>query len=191
MFLLKPHVTGPEGQITSPDVIVDKLFVNGEMRPLALLTHECWQQAASAANAASAAKAGYGIMALGGGALILPVLELAAGLVIAARQAWRLNNLDGHIDQVTLNGTPLSDIGLPQQLIEAAGGTGDALPRGYLLVCTAQADALSATLEDPKLGRRLEHIAHLEDMSADRWGTARPRPRYSVGPTQKDVPHYI
>ena len=188
MFLLKPHVTGPEGQITSPDVIVDKLFVNGEMRPLALLTHECWQQASADTKMA---QAGYGIMALGGGALILPVLELASGLVIASRQAWRLNNLDGHIAEVTLNATPLADIGLPQQLIEAAGGTGDALPRGYLLVRTMEGAALSAALEDPKLERRLEHSVHLEDMGTDRWGSARPRPRYSVGPTQKDVPHYI
>ena len=187
MFLLKPHVTGPEDQITSPDVIVDTLYVNGDMRPLAQLTHECWQQA----EPGTQARAAYAIMALGGGALILPALALSSGPLIVSRQSWRLNSLDGHIEQLRLNDIPLSDVGLPMQMITAAGGTGDALPRGFLLVCATEIVASTATLADPILGRELQHDCHLEDMSADRWGDKRPRPRYSVGPTQKDVPHYI
>ena len=187
MFLLKPHVTGAEGQVTTPDIIVDRLQVDGEARALGFLTHECWQSAGDDAVAWPA----YCVMALGGGALILPGSVLSNGFVIAARQAWRLGNLDRHIGEVTLNGVPLGDVGLPLSMIEAAGGAGDALPRGFLLVRTTRATGDTAVLSDPVLGRELSHRLHLEPLDEDRWGDARPRPRYSVGPTQKEVPHYI
>ena len=118
-------------------------------------------------------------------------MELPSGLIIASRQAWRLNNLDGHVEQVTLNGIPLSEAGLPANLISAAGGTGDALPRGFLLVRTVESATSTVTLSDPVRGWDLAHQVHFENMEVDRWGDGRPRPRYSVGPTQKDVPHYI
>ncbi|MEM9223660.1 MAG: hypothetical protein AAGB11_14860, partial [Pseudomonadota bacterium] len=108
-----------------------------------------------------------------------------------SRSAWRLSNLDDHIGEVTLNGAPLSDVGLPQTIIEAAGGAGDALPRGLLLVQTAPGVSWEATLKNPVSGRSLKHRVVAEDRQEDRWGNARPRPRYSVGPTQKDVTHYI
>lgn len=187
MFLLKPHVTGAEGQVTSPDVIVDALIVDGRTRPLAMLTHNGWQQA----DADTTAAAGYALMALGGGALILPVLVLSDGLTVVARAAWRLATLDPHVDKVTLNGVALVEAGLPAAEIEAVGGAGDALPRGFLVVKTIAGNTAEAKLTDPILDRELCHRAHLEPLDADRWGGARPRPRYSVGPTQKDVPHYI
>ena len=149
LFLLKPHVTGPEGQVTSPDVIMDRLFVDGAPRPIGNLTHEAWQQAA----AGEVGTAAYGIMALGGGALILPAVVLGSGTVIAARCAWRLNNLDEYVGEVLLNGTALSTVGLPAHEIEAAGGAGDTLPRGYLLIRTAAGASLSAQLSDPQTGR--------------------------------------
>ena len=129
-------------------------------------------------------------MALGGGALILPVVTFATGAIIAARKAWRLNNLDGHIGQVTLNDVAIADIGLPSDMITASGGNGDALPRGYMLVKTA-AKAAASVLADPVLDRSLSHNVVLTPVEADRWGDARPRPRYSVGPMKKDVPHFI
>lgn len=187
MFLLKPHVFGSEGQITTPDVIVDYLIVDGARRPLAFLTHTCWQQAREDATTAP----GYALMALGGGALMLPALVLSDGLTIVARQAWRLNNLDGHVAQVTLNGVALDEVGLPKAEIEAAGGTGDTLPRGLLLVKTMAGDRSEAVLADPVMDRTLEHRVSFEPLNADRWGEGRPHPRYSVGPTQKEVPHYI
>lgn len=186
-FLLKPHVTGPEGQITTPDVIVDHLFVNTEPAPVSLVTHEIWRQG----PAGETAEAAYGIMALGGGALIMPALVLSSGPVVAARSAWRLTNLDKHIGSVELNGRRLSEIGLPARMIESAGGAGDALPRGYLLVRTASGSARAAALTDPVLGRTLKHRVVIETAEQDRWGDCRPTPRYSVGPTQKEIPHFI
>ena len=187
MFLLKPHVTGPEGQVTTPDIVVDRLLVDGKRRSLGLLTHDCWQEVEADASSCPA----YALMALGGGALILPAQVMSSGMVIAARSAWRLNNLDGHVGEVTLNGIPLSDLGLPSDLVAAAGGAGDTLPRGFMLVRTLDAAATEAILADPALGRELRLAVHLQSLDADRWGDARPRPRYSVGPTQREVPHFI
>ena len=186
-FVLKPHVTGSEGQITTPDVIVDHLFINTEPAPVSLVTHEIWRQA----PAGETAEAAYGIMALGGGALMLPALVLASGPVVTARSAWRLNNLDKHIGSVELNGKKLSEIGLPADMIESAGGSGDALPRGYLLARTASGIARAAVLTDPVLGRTLKHRVVIETADQDRWGGSRPSPRYSVGPTQREIPHFI
>lgn len=187
MFLLKPHVTGPEGQVTTPDIVVDCLLVDGKVRSLGHLTHNCWQEV----EADAFSRPAYALMALGGGALILPAHAISNGLVIAARAAWRLSNLDDHVDEVTLNGVPLADIDLPSDLVAAAGGAEDALPRGYMLVRTMEAAATEVTLTDPALGRELRNSVHLQSLEGDRWGDARPRPRYSVGPTQKEVPHFI
>ena len=187
LFVLKPHVTGPEGNVTSPDVIVDKLFVDGQAAPLARLTHEAWQEVASGETTQPA----YEIMALGGGALILPTIVLSSGIVVVSRQAWRLNNLEAHMGEVTLNGQTLDDIGSPECLIAEAGGTNDALPRGFMLVKTSQMQAQETLLDDPKLNRSLTHSVVLQDIATDPWGGLRPKPRYSVGPTQKDVAHFI
>ena len=186
-FLLKPHVVGPEGNVTSPDIIVDHLSVDDAPVPVNRISHEAWQQT----RPEETARAAYGIMALGGGALILPAVVLGSGTVVAGRSAWRLGNLDGHADSVQLNGTPLGAIGAPERLIGEAGGSGDTLPRGYLLVRTADGNSMSADLVDPVLGRSLSHRVVPEPMDRDRWGADRPRPRYSVGPTQREVPHFI
>ena len=93
---------------------------------------------------------------------------------------------------MTLNGVALAGVGLPSDLITAAGGEGDALPRGYLLVRTTQGAATDAQLADPETGRALDLKLHVAPpLESDRWGDARPRPRYSVGPTQKEVQHFI
>ncbi len=187
LFLYKPHVTGPEGAVTTPDVVIDRVFVNGALHPLGLLTSDAWQQAPRD----DTGRAGYALVALGGGALIAPVLALASGPLVVARAAWRLSSLSDHADRVTLNGAPLSTFAPPADAIAAAGGTDDALPRGYMLIRTAPGDTTEAQMYDPERDRALTHRVTLEPMEQDRWGDARPRPRYSVGPTQKDVTHYI
>ncbi len=186
-FLLKPHITGPEGNITSPDIMVDQLFVDAAQASVDHVTHGIWRQVGSG----DAARAAFAIMALGGGAIILPALVLASGPVVVARKAWRLANIEPHIQQVELNGTQLDNLQLPATMIANAGGTGDALGRGLMLVQTHGEDTRNAVLHDPVLGRRLDHRVVFEPAEEDRWGKDRPVPRYSVGPTQKEVPHFI
>jgi hypothetical protein len=186
LFLYKPHVAGPEGNITTPDIVIDRLFVDGKVKPLGGLTIEL----AHEVDGDQSPRAGYAITALGGGALISPALCLG-DTVAVARSAWRVNNLDGHIGAVSLNGTPLSEVGLPSQVIEAAGGSSDTLPRGYMLICQSGFSDNRAELLDNAKNRSLIHRLFLSDVNADRWGESRPKPRYSVGPTQKEIPHFI
>ena len=110
---------------------------------------------------------------------------------VAICRGCSLNNLDGHIDSVTLNGTDLSDLTLPSAMIEAAGGISDTLPRGFMLICRGASLENRAELADGTLGRNLSHKLILTDVNEDRWGDVRPKPRYSIGPTQKEIPHFI
>ena len=187
MFVCRPHVTGPEGNVTTPDVIVDYLLINGERHSPHLLSHECWRQVGHD----EVGQPGYAILALGGGSVILPGVLFSTGQAVISRRAWRLANLNDHVGDVTLNGTRLADAGLPVKLIEAAGGAGDTLPRGFLLLQTISTNSTSAVLTDPVLSRELRHQVFLEQLEVDRWGDTRPSPRYSVGPTLKEVTHFI
>jgi len=187
LFLFQPHITGPEGAVTTPDVIVDHVFLDGAPKPVGLISANPWQQV----NPAETAQAGFAITALGGGAILSPVVVLGSGMIIVSRQAWRLNNLHDHIGEVTLNGQPLSDVGLPDVLVCDAGGTDDALPRGYMVIGLVTGNSVTSELADPILARSLSHRVVFEPLDQDRWGADRPKPRYSVGPTQKDVTHYI
>ena len=187
LFLFKPHVVGPEGNITTPDILIDRVFVDGQVTSINNVTSETYLQIA----AGETARAAYVITALGGGALIGPALVMSSGRVVAGRSAWRLNNLDGNIARVTLNGTALSALKLPADVIETAGGFGDTLPRGYQLLCTAPETATTARLDDPSRDRSLEAKLVLTSVNDDRWGDERPKPRYSVGPMMKEVPHFI
>lgn len=187
MFLLKPHVVGPAGQVTSPDVIVDRVLLNGSAVPVQRVTHDAWLQH----DAGDTSTAGYAVMALGGGPLVLPVVVLASGPIVVARRAWRLANFEAHAESVTLNGVALSVLGAPATLIAAVAGPSAMAPRGYLFIRTLSGQAHSATLEDSTLGRRLEHAVVFEPLAAQRWAGGSPTPRYAIGPTKKDVPHFI
>lgn len=187
LFLFKPHVEGPEGQVTTPDIVIDRVFVDGGLRSVNTLTSETYFQTEADAVVTPA----IAVTALGGGALIGPAAVLGSGFICAGRRAWRLNNLDDHIAKITLNGASLADIGLPSDLIASAGGSGDTLPRGYMLLKTAKNAANEITLSDGLMKRELSLRIVAAPAEHDRWGDARPKPRYSVGPTQKDVQHFI
>jgi len=187
LFLLKSHVTGPSGQVTSPDVIVDRLILNGSTIALHRLTHDAWQQCAEDTTA----RAAYALMALGGGDLILPVIVVDGGPIVAARCGWRLSALADHFDHVALNGVPLTDICVPSTLVASIAGPSQTLPRGHLLVQTKDGLAFDAVLEDHKIGRVLAHKVTVESLGSGRWSTNAYDNRYAVGPTKKEVQHYI
>jgi len=186
-FLFKPHVAGPQGNITTPDIAIDRLFVNGAPKPLNDLTSEISHQVEGEDTAVAA----YAVTALGGGALLSPAIVLSSGLLVVARKAWRLNNLDGTIGAVTLNGEALDRVGLPADAIVQAGGDGDALPRGYMVMRTGGPTTDQAELKDAARDRALDLKVILEDVGDDRWGPDRPKPRYAIGPTMKEIPHFI
>jgi hypothetical protein len=188
LFLLRPHVFGAAGQVTTPDVIVDRVVLDGAAVPVQRLTHDAWLQA----PADEASVAACAVMALGGGSLLLPAVVLGDGPIVVARRAWRVSHFMTHAGEVTLNGVPLADLGLPSALItEAAGVAGRGLPRGHLLVRALAGQMRTAELADPKLGRTLAHAVVIEPLAADRWDGGGPKGRYAVGPTRKEVLHFI
>ncbi len=187
LFLFKPHVEGPEGAITTPDIVIDRVFVDDAVKPVNFLCNGTHQQIEDG----EACRPAYAVTAVGGGALISPAVLIGAARICVARLAWRLVNLDETIGSVTLNGHRLDSLRLPGDLIAAAGGEGDTLPRGYQLLCTLPEGASEALLEDAGRGRSLKHRITTVPVDEDRWGDRRPKPRYSVGPMMKDVQHFI
>ncbi len=189
LFLFKPHVEGPSGAMTTPDIVIDRLFLakDAPAKPVALdrLTMSVEFQVEPGCPMRPA----YALTALGGGVLIGPALLVGNRLSIA-RKAWRLKNLADRIDSVTINGTPLPNLASPDGLIKQLGDSDEVMPRGYMVVCAASAPADRATLEDSINGRLLTHRVSTAPVDKDRW-QKRPNPRYSVGPTQRDVEHFI
>lgn len=72
--LYKPHVIGPEGSITTPDLLLDSVSVNWEHKPFRLaihrlITHRCLQLG----TAPHLALPGFALVASGGGTIVAPV----------------------------------------------------------------------------------------------------------------------
>ena len=109
-FLFKPHVEGPSDAITSPDVIIDRLFLAEGAAlspvPTSRLTSDNSQQTVTGVQATPF----YALTSLGGGIIISPGVKLDDDRVIVARKAWRLNNLSAHTERLTLNGTELANL---------------------------------------------------------------------------------
>ncbi|MEM7300231.1 MAG: hypothetical protein AAF468_04030 [Pseudomonadota bacterium] len=183
LFLYKPHIMNAAGQITSPDVIADRLWLDGR-KPVHQLTAEYSFQVDGSMDV----RAAYALMALGGGVSIAPALVLGDGRVTVSRNAWRLNNLEPHMGEVTLNGAAFPND--PLDIIAQAGGKGLELPRGVMAIAVG-GSAKCAILADPKSERVIDHRPALNAVDEDPWGSDRPDPRYTVGPTQKEVTHYL
>jgi len=186
LFLFKPHVVGPKGDITTPDIIVDRLYVDGKLKSLNSLSSETYQLI----EPGETCRPAYAITAAGAGALISPATLIGLSRICIARKSWRLQNLNGHTGTVTLNGIKLETLRLPSDLIEATGGSGDTMPRGYLLICSSSEESTEAILNDQKRGRKLVNRMSLSSVEDDPWGGKRPNSRYSVGPMIKEVEHY-
>lgn len=193
-FLFKPHIEGPKGLITTPDVIIDRLFVSvdSDLTPTStsLLTSAYSQQSSKSERVAPL----YALTSLGAGIIISPGATLSNGPINIARKGWRLNNLAGHTEGIMLNDTALTDLSTPEILINQIGGCGDRMPRGLMVVCLGswrQANKeFVVKLVDPTLSRALKHQIIFEDVTIDRW-KSRPVPRYSIGPTRREIKHYI
>lgn len=189
LFLFRPHIENDKGEVTTPDVVVDRVYLDNGWKPVGLLSSELCHQAGSGQEARSA----YAVTALGGGAIICPMVVLETGVMVAGRLAWRLSSLAAGTGGLTLNGASVDSLASPASLIESAGGADGVLPRGVMAVCTgprgeAAELRFSGTDGSPK---SIACAVELEFPGTDRWGGSAPPPRYSVGPTQRDVPHFV
>ena len=211
--LYKPHVVGPENDITTPDIVVDRLYLqhgnDGGFVPvhrmLSAVDVQTPAETVTLAPAYALIAAGAGVL-IGPGAMSRPADYPAdAADLLFARQAWRFANLAPHAADLRLSidagaqsqDTRLADLASPQELMQTIGGFADQLPRGIVVVCAASGAEVSVDapcrvsigLDDAKLGRKLVHGVDLTPVIADRW-EERPLPRYTVGPVG-DVDHYV
>ncbi len=217
-FLYKPHVVGPTNNITTPDIVIDRVSVlagtDAYRVPVQRLSNSVELQADGGELSVEPA---YVLVAAGGGVLVgLGALvrgtdhpQSTADLLVA-RTAWRLQNLTGHfasLELATLSGpagdstktgsASVSDLAEPVDIIKRMNGTNEALPRGIAELCAAPqlASTVSAPasftvqLADKELGRNLSHHVDLVSVEYDRW-EERPAPRYTVGPVG-EVEHFI
>ena len=189
LFLFRPHIENDKGEVTTPDVVIDRVYLDNGWKPVGLLSSELCHQAGSGQEARSA----YAVTALGGGAIICPMVVLETGVMVAGRLAWRLSSLAAGTGGLTLNGASVDSLASPASLIESAGGADGVLPRGVMAVCTGprgEAAELRFSGADGS-PKSIACAVELERLGADRWEGSAPPPRYSVGPTQRDVPHFV
>lgn len=211
--LYKPHVAGPENNITTPDIIIDRVqMLSGstiEYLPVHRLVQGTELQVPGGDIEITPA---YSLVAAGGGALIgIAALVRKAGEssiaadVVIARSAWRLRNVADHLSSLQLVVTgksaeasvPMQELVQPENVAESLAGDEPNLPRGMLAIClacsasiTVEAPAgITVCLTDDDLGRHLRNETRLLSVDSDRWHE-RPLPRYTVGPVG-DVQHYI
>lgn len=184
LFLYKPHVEGPTGAVTTPDILIDRLLAGGAPVPVGRLSADPSQQVTQGETGAP----GLVLVAAGAGTLLAPALALGDGRVVLGRAAWRLRALD----PAALR---LAGAALPEPvaaMLAAGGGEGDMLPRGVAVLSTAAPAPLGpvceVVLEAGAAAIRL--VVWAESLEQDS-RAPRPLPRYSVGPTRTDVTHYV
>ena len=211
--LYRPHVAGSGTQITTPDVVIDRLEVEcvgtSHYAPVQRISTGVDLQVLPGDLALVPA---YALIAAGGGVLLgLAALvrgsddRAATADVLLARSAWRLRSLVAHFPSLemsfdtgdTSRRVRLSELAQPSDLLARSGDGELVLPRGVAIVCcaaslirTARAPVTSITrLWDENLERRLAHTVALRSVDDELW-PERPLPRYAVGPVG-DVQHYI
>lgn len=211
-LLYRPHVAGPQNDVTTPDLLIDRLVIqldeSSQHFPVhRLATGTDLQTFGSDVDITP----GLALVAAGGGpvlsaaALVQPTgSKLASADLVIGRAAWRLRNLIAHFDGLRLeitaggkseSGTGAELSGLADALLQS--GDEPALPRGVACLLTARSPALTATaptqmnlvVKDATLNRTLEHRVNLLPADAGRWDEW-PLPRYTVGPVG-EVKHYI
>ncbi len=208
-ILFRPHVVGPENNVTTPDIIIDRatLQVDGNQHflPVHHLSSSVAMQVPETGLRLTPAAA---VVAAGGGALLSFAVivqaadqPLALSDIILARSAWRLRNVIDHIESIQLelvtNTRSAATVPQPGEVLrKSASGELD-LPRGAVALFAGQQAASELTapgegtvkLADDSLDRSLAHAFKLIPASAERWDE-RPLPRYTVGPVG-EVQHYI
>ncbi|MEM9529520.1 MAG: hypothetical protein AAGA23_01240 [Pseudomonadota bacterium] len=211
-LLYRPHVAGPQNDITTPDLIIDRVIVkldsSGQHFPAHRLTVGTELQTFGGSlriTPCGVLVAAGGGPLVGAAALVQPEgSDLAAADLLLGRTAWRLRNLINHFDALRLEifagEKSATSTGAELAGFETALRKVDdepALPRGVACVLTNSSAAVAAaapvqmmlTVDDAVLNRTLKLGVNLVSADAEPW-EERPLPRYTVGPVG-EVKHYI
>lgn len=201
-FLAKPHVENGDGEIITPDILIDRLFAfrDGKATPVSVgaLSHDVVAQVANRAGVTPAVV----VIAAGAGPILSPAIVLDDGRVHLARKAWRLRHLGDAADAIDLelnsekasldDNSPVS-----AAIASAPGSTGNSLARGMAVIAAIESLShnqtapcrLTVTMSDRTTGRALRHSVDIVRADAEMW-ERRPQPEYSTGPQKKSVQHY-
>jgi hypothetical protein len=210
MFLFKPHVTGPENNITTPDVLIDRVAVTDDDNLNRVPCQRVTSEQQIQVTAGAYLQAAFTLVAAGGGVLFCPTLLVTATSdqttisdIVLPRYAWRLKNFSREKSALTAMFTLASNV---EQIVvkmksinwlTQSRGINNELARGVAISCaigerqafsnTNQLARLSFT--DEEQARSLEQATNLQLVDLDAWPD-RPLPRYSVGPVNT-TKHYI
>lgn len=181
-FLYKPHVYGPEG-VTTPDVIIDQLEVQHKsLRDMPFAPETISSEPVWHVREYVRLQPGFMYTAIGGGTLFSPILMSGNWRFFAPRCAWRLRHMKQepvvvdffeHTQEFAIDREELDDRGKAKIRVLDFNEQADA-PIGASLTLRCGNDRLRASLG-------------IEPLMKKTPGT---KPRYSIGPTRKEVKHY-
>ena len=210
--LFRPHVSGATNDITTPDILVDRVRVSGSDAPYFMPTHRLvtTTDVQVRSDTLRAVPACVSVAAGGGALLTIGILLHAAdetaktGDLLLCRQAWRWRHLmqawqdfrvEWHSGNATRTDKEPSRIGdaVGEDLSEVA----EQLPRGVIAVHPIEPESSDFSAPrvwvlsflDPHRERKLTFRRNLVSVDVDCWED-RPQGRYTVGPVG-DVKHYI
>jgi hypothetical protein len=217
-FLYRPHIAGSSNNITTPDIIIDRVAIHTNNTTQLVPTNQLSSQVEiQLTNEPIEATPCYVLVAAGGGVLFsigatvkTSDNSMGSAQMLVSRSAWRFINLSKHLSTLelaTYTGSASSpemcgkqeigELQKPADIMEQISGNREALPRGTMVFCCAEQlrytttspESLAVCIEDGILQRNLTHRIQLLSTEEDRW-LNRPLPRYTVGPVG-DVEHYI
>ena len=217
-YLYRPHIAGLSNNITTPDIIIDRVAIHtGNTTHLVPSNQLSSQVEIQLTTEPFEATPCYVLVAAGGGVLFSTGFiihssnnSIGSAQALVSRSAWRFSSLLEHMSTIELvNSTgpvasptvfgnqPILELQKPANIMEQISGNREALPRGTMAVCCADQlrqtiispESLAVCIEDSTLQRNLTHRIQTLSTELDRWSN-RPLPRYTVGPVG-DVEHYI
>lgn len=171
-FLYKPHVYGPENNVTTPDILIDKAYAavgSGDAVQISrIAVSKLSSQVELEVDAGElSVTPAYILIALGGGILLSVGAQVhgkadgeASSTMLITRHAWRLRNVLDHAGTLELavlegpvtNARPLGKISVnempkPAEVVGRVSYDAEALPRGTMVFCPAS--KLSQTVGVP------------------------------------------
>ncbi|MEM6683857.1 MAG: hypothetical protein AAF607_16600 [Pseudomonadota bacterium] len=183
-FLYKPHVHGPEG-ITTPDILIDHVFVSAEEGDEYISAHTLTSESYLTLPHSTFVFPAYATIAAGAGAIIAPMLCIENGRYVLSRQAHRVAHLPD--EEIYLGfeneAWPLPEVQSPLD------------HRGHCRICMypqASTELLVPDRVDVTLLARTSVLSELNvHAEPAAMAPSKATPRYSVGPQSGDVKHYI
>ena len=171
-ILFKPHVYGSGNSVTTPDILIDKLYITYEsgkgadIKKLAVNKLSSVVELEVDASEISITPA-YMLVSAGGGTLLSiaalvqsPASDPSYTSIIIPRYAWRLRYVNNYFDKLDLaiitgaeaNTSPVRIVSLgempnPEQVVGPLAKDPDVIPRGIVVICPAS--KLSQTVGVP------------------------------------------